>query len=91
MKPDAYTVGNPVAYEQYFDEDPNPRKAIGGIVYLTREEAEDVVKDGILPPEWFDGKILPGKVYGLLCDPDSDVQDFDGELCLTVPADLVRV
>lgn len=34
-----YTVGNTENYERFFSEQRNPRKAIGGSVWQTKEEA----------------------------------------------------
>jgi hypothetical protein len=91
MEAIAYTVGNPEVYEPYMAEEPNPMKAKGGIVFLTREEAEEVVKDGFLPSEWFDGLQLPGRVYGLVGDPEIDFEESKDGLSLTRPARLVKV
>jgi hypothetical protein len=91
MQPKAYTVGNPEAYEPYLDEEPDPRKAKGGIVFLAREEAEEVVKGGFLPSEWFDGLVLPGRVYGLVCDPLIDVEEGEHGLMLKRPVPVIRV
>ena len=67
MKPTAYTVGNPDVYEDFIDEHKeDAKKATGGVVFLTREEAEEVVADGFLPSRWFNGRTIPGRVYGLL-------------------------
>ncbi len=91
MEPDAYTVGNPESYEPYMDEYPEPMKGVGGVVFLTREEAEETAKGGFLPKEWFDGKILPGRVYGLVCDPSQDAEETEDGLSLVRPVRLVRV
>jgi hypothetical protein len=91
MEPTAYTVGNPEAYEPYIDEEHKPMKQIGGVVFKAREEAEALVADGFLPTEWFDGKFLPGRVYGLICDYDNDVKHNGHYFALTKPARLVRV
>ncbi len=91
METIAYTVGNPEVYEPHMDEEPNPMKAEGGIVFLTQEEAEDTVKSGFLPAEWFDGEQLPGKVYGLVGDPAIDFEESEHGLSLTRPARLVRI
>ncbi len=92
-KATAYTLGNPDRYEPYMDEDFDepPMKAPGGVVYRTRKEAEAMVADGFLPKEWFDGKKIPGRVYGLLCDPEKDTETCDYGLCLLDYAELVRV
>ena len=91
QEPTAYTVGNPKAYEPYMDDEPSPMKAEGGVVFLTREKAEEAVKSGFLPLEWFDGKQFPGKVYGLVGDPQLDFEEAECGLALTRPAKLVRV
>jgi len=91
MEPDAYTVGNPEVYEPHMDEEPNPMKAKGGVVFFNREEAEETVKNGFLPTEWFDGLQLPGRVYGLIGDPEIGFEEASFGFSLTRPAKLVRV
>ena len=91
MQATAYTVGNPEVYEPHMDEEPNPRKAKGGVVFLTRKEAEETVKNGFLPTEWFDGVQLPGRVYGLVCDTSCDIEKSKYGFSLVRPAKLIRV
>ena len=84
----AYTVGNPDSYEPFLDKDPCATKAVGGIVFLTREAAEETVKNGFLPTEWFGELKLPGRVYGLV---DAEFEESVDGFSLTSPAKLVRV
>lgn len=94
MFPDAYTVGNSDVYEDYLDETLKPMKQSGGIVFQSLEEALLCIASGYLPAEWFpNGEILPGKVYGLLCDPTNDVawsEEYKQHYLLN-PAELVKL
>lgn len=61
----AFTLGDPVAYERALENGP-VEKAIGGVVYRTHKEAQQTIDafQGHLPPTWFEGQLLPGRVYG---------------------------
>lgn len=61
---------------------------IVGKVFLTREDAEETVKSGFLPPEWFGGRQLRGRVYGLV---DAEFEESVDGFSLTRPSKLVRV
>lgn len=89
MKATAYTVGNPDSYEEYLDTE-ETMKGVGGVVFITKEEAEASVADGFLPFDWYE-RVIPGKVYGLVCDVETDVETWEHGLRLNKAALLVRV
>jgi hypothetical protein len=90
----AFTLGNPEVYDRAIEEAPIS-KAIGGCAYETRAEAQEVLDAepaGFLPPEWFEGRQLPGAVYEMLL-PGSFTgctQDTAGYRALTVEAPILR-
>ena len=78
-----YTVGNKKNYERYFAEVGNPKKAIGGSVWQTFEEASRHTENGLY------------KVYGVLADWNKEtIPNEDSEADwhdLLVDAPLLRL
>lgn len=80
----AYTLGNPETYEPALDRGP-VYKSVGGVVYRSSEEAQEVLDahEGYLPPDWFDGLRIPGRVYLLeLPGPVEDLTEERGHRLL---------
>ena len=75
-----YTVGNTNNYMEYFKEQKQPQKAIGGSVWKTREEALRFCKNGF-------------SVFGVMADWDTDtVPNKGGDWHdLLIPANLVII
>lgn len=63
----AYTVGNPVVYDPLLLEGKPLRKAEGGVIFSSVEDALDTLENGKLPLKWFP-EGLPGAVYSVELD-----------------------
>jgi hypothetical protein len=90
----AYTVGNPRAYDPALEEGP-VKKCPGGVAFETLEEARAVIDAepaGHLPPEWFNGLLLPGAVYEIeLPGPfHYHTNQLKDRRALTCPAPILR-
>ena len=90
----AFTLGNPEAYELAFKEGPVIKQP-GGVVYTTQALAQSVIDafGGCLPPRWFNGRKLPGRVYALdLPGPVCEVTERkDYGMALRVPAQVRQI
>ncbi|MBD3260650.1 MAG: hypothetical protein GF334_03065 [Candidatus Altiarchaeales archaeon] len=87
-----YTLGNPEVYEKVISEG-GAEKRVGGCVFMTLEDALELLDiwDYRLPPYMVDGQDLPGRVYGIVCNPETDVEKTEEGFRLLSPAPLGRV
>lgn len=90
----AFTLGNPKSYEPALAKG-EVEKAPGGVVFTSQDRAQAVLDHfgGHLPPRWFGGRMIPGRVYALdLPGPVCEVTERrDYGLALRVPAPCRRL